>query len=115
MTLVAADHSIRQRGALVPMRGHRLMNREYDEAYEILADAFSAVAVSEMLVWTGTADRIRVFVDAGWVTVGGDFDNAGDLGAFTAGEVKNIIIEVTVPTASGSRHEELPLNIGLGV
>lgn len=115
MTLAATDHSIRQRGALVPMRGHRLDNQQYDEATEILADAYSAVAVSEFLVWTDTASRIRVYVDGGWVTVGADYSTAGDLGAFAAGEVKPIKIEVTVPTASGSRHEELPLNIGLGV
>jgi hypothetical protein len=115
VSLAAGDHEIRHRGGTQPIRGHRLCFQQYDAATEILADAYSAAAVSEFKVWTDTASRMRVFVDGGWVTVGDSFATAGDLGAFTAGQTKEIKIEITVPSGSGSRHEELPLNIGLGV
>lgn len=115
MSLTHVDHQVRQRGAVVPMRGHRLGYRAFDEATEVLVDFYSAVAVTEFKVWTSTASRIRVNMGTGWLTVGDTFETAADLGAFAAGETRAGTIEITVPSAAGSRHEELPLNIGLGV
>ena len=94
--------------------------QRFDQATEIYADAFSAVAVSEYLVWTDTASRMRIFVDGGWVTIGATLATAGDLGAFTAGQAKQILIEITIPSGAepgglDARTETLGLNISLGV
>jgi hypothetical protein len=116
MSLVHDDHEVRIRNANVPMRGHRLQHQRFDEATEVLVDFYSRVAVSEFKVWTNTADRLRVRLGAGsYVAVGDSFDTAVDLGSFTAGETKAGTIEVTIPSGSGSRHEQLDLSIGLGV
>ena len=120
MTLSATDHSIRHRDGTVAMRGHRLNMQQLDQVTEILADAYSAVVVSEFLVWTDIASRMRIFVDGGWVVIGATLATAGDLGAFTAGETKNILIEITVPSGDepgglDGRSETLRLNISLGV
>lgn len=114
-TLQHNDVAVRLRDALVPMRGHRLNFQQYDQATEILVDFYSAVAVSEFKVWTNTANRVRIDMGGGYSTVGASYDTALDLGAFTAGEVRAGKVEVTVPAGSGSRHEELALNIDLGV
>jgi hypothetical protein len=114
-TLAHDDHQVRLRDANVPMRGHRLNFQQHDQATEILCDFYSAVAVSEFLVWTNATGRIRINAGSGWVTIGDSFATAGDLGAFTAGQTRAATVEVTVPAGSGSRHEELPLNINLGV
>jgi hypothetical protein len=97
------------------MRGHRLTYARYDTADEILVDFVSLEDTSEFLVWTDTADRIRIDVGGGWLTVGSSRSTAADLGAFTAGQTKQGKVEVTIPAGSGSRHEELRLNIGLGM
>jgi hypothetical protein len=97
------------------MRGHRLNYREFDQATEILCDFYSAVAVSEFKVWTTIASRIRINMGSGWLVVGNTQATAADLGAFTAGQVRQATVEVMVPYSSGSRHEELPLMIDLGV
>ena len=114
-TLAHDDLQVRLRNALVPMRGHRLIMQQYDQATEILCDFFAAQAVSEFLVWTENTGRIRIDVGGGWVAIGATQATAGDLGAFTAGQVRGGVVEVTVPAGSLSQHEELTLNIDLGV
>ena len=104
-----------RRGATVPMRGHRLIYARYDEVDDILVTFRSEIAVSELLVWTETADRISIDVGGGFLPVGSSRDTAADLGAFAAGQEKDATVRVVVPAASGSRHEELPLKIGLGL
>ena len=106
---------VRQRDHLVPMAGHKLAMQRYDQSTEILCDFYSAEARSDMLVWTDTANRVRINVGSGWVTIGNSLATAGDLGAFTAGETKEGTVEVTIPSGSGSRVENLTLYIDGGV
>lgn len=110
-----AEREVRLRDARVPMRGHRLNYARYDTADEILVDFCSEVATSEFLVWTNATNRVRIDVGGGYQAVGDSRATAVDLGAFTAGQTKAGTIEVTVPSGSGSRTEELELRIGLGV
>jgi hypothetical protein len=109
------DHQVRLRDAKVPMRGHRLNYQRFDVATEILCDFYSAVAVSEFKVFTTETSRVRINMGGGWITIGNSQATAGDLGAFTAGQTRAGTVEVTIPSGSGSRHEELPLMIDLGV
>jgi hypothetical protein len=97
------------------MRGHRLDQQVRDSATEILVDFYSAVAVTDLLLWTTITNRLRVKIGAGsYVVVGSTRATAASLGAFTAGQTKQGTIEVKVPAAADTRHEELELNLGYG-
>ena len=107
---------VRQRDAAVPMRGHRLDQQTRDSATEILVDFHSETAVPDLLLWTSIATRLRVKIGAGsYVAVGATRATAANLGTFTAGETKQGTIEVLIPLAADTRHEELELNLGYGV
>jgi hypothetical protein len=59
---------------------------------------------------------MRVSVGGGgFQSVGSSRATAVDLGAFTAGETKQGVIEIEIPPGADTRHEELALNIGYGV
>lgn len=107
---------VRQRDGAVPMRGHRIGFAQKDTAYEIPVDFFSDIPMTEYLVWTNISDRLRVKIGAGsFVVIGATRATAADLGVFTAGQTKECTIEVKIPAAADTRHEELELNIGVGV
>lgn len=107
---------VRQRDGAVPLRGHRIGFAQKDTAYEVAVDFYSDIPMSEFLLWTNIADRLRVKIGAGsYVVIGADRTTAVDLGAFTADETKEGTLEYTLPGASDARHEELVLNIGIGV
>ena len=109
-------HETRLRDAAVPFRSYRLDHAKRDQAYEILVDFHADEAVASMLLWTSIDTRMRVKIGLGsYVAVGITRATAVDLGAFTADETKQGTIEVEIPLAADTRHEELQLNIGYGV
>lgn len=113
-----AEHSsqIRLRDAAVQLHNYRIDCALRDQAYEINIDFFANEAVDSMLLWTTIAARMRVKIGAGsYVAVGADRATAVDLGAFTAGETKQGVIEIEIPPGVDTRHEELAFNIGYGV
>ena len=68
---------VRQRDGAVPMRGHRLDQQVRDVATEILVDFYSPEAVSDLLIWTSIASRVRVKIGAGsYAAVGADRSTA---------------------------------------
>jgi hypothetical protein len=110
-----ADAQVRQRDAAVPMRSNRQTHMREDVAVEIPVDFWSEEANADLLFWTTTADRLRVRLGAGaYVVVGATRQTAVSLGAFTAGETKQGIIELLVPPDTDMRHGQLVLNVGIG-
>jgi len=111
-----AGPETRLRNSAVPLRHFRLDHVKRDTAYEILVDFVSPDALSELPIWTSILTRMRVKIGAGAYQAVGITEATGvDLGAFTAGELKQGTIEVKVPIAADTRHEELTLNLGYGV
>ncbi len=109
-------HEVRLRNAAVQLHNYRLDHTNRDQAYEINVDFYAETAVDSMLIWTSIASRMRVKIGAGaFVAVGAERVTAADLGAFTAGETKDGVIEIEIPAGVDTRHEELTLNIGYGV
>ena len=107
---------IRLRDAAVPLRHYRLDHVRRDTAYEIPVDFYSDEALTELPFWTSIVTRMRVRIGAGaYQAVGATRATAVDMGAFTAGETKECTLEIKVPAAFDMRHEELALNLGLGV
>lgn len=107
---------VRQRNAAVPMRGHRLDQQIRDQAVEIPVDFYAPSSVDDLVLWTTIADRLRVKIGAGlYSTVGADRTTAVSLGAFVADETKQGTLEVMIPAAASTRHEELVLNLGYGI
>ena len=110
------EAEVRQRDAAVPMRGHRLDQQRRNIVTEIPVDFYSDQAMTSMLLWTSIVNRLRVKIGAGsYAAVGASRATALDLGAFSAEETKEGTIELKVPLAADTRHEELVLNLGLGV
>jgi hypothetical protein len=110
-----AQGEVRLRDADVQLHNYRLDHVKRDDVYEINVDFYAPEAVSSMLLWTSVASRMRVKIGLGaYVAVGNSRTTAVDLGAFTAGETKQGVIEVVVPAGADTRHEELSLNIGYG-
>lgn len=104
------------RDADVQLHNYRLDHTKRDQAYEINVDFYAHEAVTSMLLWTTIASRMRVKIGLGSYTAVGDSRaTAVDLGAFTAGETKQGVIEIKIPLGVDTRHEELALNIGYGV
>ena len=102
--------------AIVPLRGYRLDHAKRDVAYEILVDFFSEEAQPEFRLWTTIASWMRVKIGAGaYSAVGDSLATSVDLGAFAAGEIKEGTIEITAPAAADVRHQELALNLSLGI
>ena len=110
------DYRVMLQDADVQLHNYRLDHVQRNQAYEINVDFYAEAAVPAMLIWTTIASRMRVRIGAGsYVAVGDSRATAVDLGAFTAGETKTGVIEVSVPLGVDTRHEELALNIGYGV
>ena len=110
------SNQIRLRDADVQLHNYRLDHTKRDQAYEINVDFYAEDAVSSMLIWTSIPTRMRVKVGLGsYQDVGATRATAVDLGAFSAGETKQGVIEIKIPAGADTRHEELALNIGYGV
>lgn len=106
----------RLRDAAVPLRHYRLDHVKRDTAYEIPVDFFSSEARTEFKVWTSLTNRMRIKIGAGAYSAVGDTEaTALDLGSFTAGQTKQCTIEIKVPAAADTRHEELAINLGEGI
>jgi hypothetical protein len=107
---------IRLHDAAVPLRHFRLTQVKRDVAYEIPVDFYSPDVMTELPFWTSVTNWMRVKIGAGaYSAVGDTLATAVDMGAFTAGEVKQCTIEVKVPGSADDRQEELALNLGYGV
>ena len=106
----------RLHNAIVPLRSYRLDHTKRDVANEILVDFYSEEARSEFRIWTSIASWMRIKIGAGaYAAVGATEATALDIGSFTAGETKEGTIEVKIPAAADVRHQELALNLGLGI
>lgn len=107
---------LRLRDAVVPLRHYRLDHVKRDVAHEIPVDFYSDEVLTELPFWTSIVTRMRVKIGAGaYSAVGATRATAVDMGAFTAGETKQCTLEIKVPAAFDTRHEELALNLGYGV
>ena len=110
------SQEIRLRNAAVPLRHFRLDHFRRDATYEIEVDVYSSEARSEFPFWTSLSGWMRVKVGAGsYEWVGSHVSTAVDIGAFSAGEVKQATLEITAPAGVNSRHESLALNLGGGI
>jgi len=110
------EPEVRLRDAAVPMRHYRLDHVKRDTAYEIPVDFYAPEALTELPLWTTITTRMRVKIGAGsYVAVGNTRATAADLGAFTASETKQGTLEIKVPVATDTRHEELTTNLGYGM
>lgn len=106
---------IRLHDAAVPVRHILLTHMKRDLAYEIPVDIVASDVMTELPFWTSTADWMRIKIGAAaYSAVGITRATAVDLGAFTAGEVKDCTIEIKVPVAEDVRQDVLALNLGYG-
>lgn len=106
---------IRLHDAAVPVRHISLTHMKRDLAYEIPVDIYSPDVKTELPFWTSTVDWMRIKIGLGaYAAVGATRATAVDLGAFTAGEVKDCTIEIKVPAAADVRQDVLALNLGYG-
>lgn len=106
---------IRLHDAAVPVRHISLTQVKRDLAYELAVDIVASDVMTELPFWTSTVDWMRIKIGAGaYAAVGITRATAVDLGAFTAGEIKDCTIEIKVPAAADVRQDVLALNLGYG-
>lgn len=106
---------IRLHDAAVPVRHILLTHIKRDVVHEIPVDIYASDVMTDLPFWTSTVDWMRIKIGAGaYAAVGITRATAVDLGAFTAGEIKDCTIEIRVPAAADVRQDVLALNLGYG-
>ena len=83
-------------------------------AVTITLDAVADSVYSEVELWSSETWLEVDIAGGGYNAVGATQATAASLGAFTAGQRKEITLRLTVPPATSIRRKLLDLNLGLG-